>query len=176
MKFNLKEALEILESTPSVLEKLLGNLNQNWLSKNEGKNSWTPAQIICHLIHCEDDDWITRLDIILKNEDKTFKPFDRTFGFEKAESESINTLLNEFKRKRNDSLQYLKSLNLNEDALDKRGIHPEFGEVTLRQLLATWAVHDLSHTSQITRVMSYQYKEETGPWKQYLPILNSKKI
>jgi len=177
MKFDLTEAIGILESTPLILDKQLAGLSKNWLSNNEGESTWTPAQIVCHLIHCEDDDWIPRLKIILNNAgEKKFKPFDRTFGFENADKFTINELLDEFRNKRNENLEYLKSLKLDENDMDKKGIHPDFGEVTLRQLLSTWVVHDLSHIAQINRVMSFQYKDETGPWKKYFPILSKRKL
>lgn len=172
MNFNLNKSYEILSSTPSVLEKMLCGLSQEWIMQNEGEGTWTPAEIVCHLIHCEEDDWIARLKIILdETSDKKFKPFERTLGFENSKEKSISELVNEFKKLRAENLIYLKDLNLNAEQLEKTGIHPDFGEVRLKQLLAAWVVHDLSHIAQICRVMSKQYSEEVGPWKEYLPVL-----
>jgi hypothetical protein len=172
MEFELNKSLEILESTPAVLEKQLKGLSKEWLIQNEGDGTWTPAEIVCHLIHCEEDDWITRTKIILSDsKDKKFLPFDRTKGFENSKTQTITELLTEFKSLRVQNLVYLKSLKLTEKNMKQPGIHPDFGEVTLKQLLATWVVHDLSHISQINRIMAKQYSDEVGPWKQYLPIL-----
>jgi hypothetical protein len=173
MKFDLNKLLEVLESTPSVLGSMLSGLNSDWVMQNEGGDSLTPAEIVCHLIHCEEEDWIPRINIILdESPDKKFKPFERTKGFEKSKEKTIIELVNEFEKLREKNLKYLKSIDLTEEQLTKTGIHPDFGEVTLKQLLATWIVHDLSHIAQINRVMSKQYSNEVGPWKQYLPILN----
>lgn len=173
MKFTLIRSLEILKSTPDVLEKQLTGLSTEWLFQNEGEGTWNPAEIICHMIHCEEDDWVTRIKIILSETDsKAFRPFDRTEGFEKSMTHSISELLMEFRILREKSTAYLISLNLSESDLNKKGIHPSFGEVTLRQLLAAWTVHDLSHIAQISRVLAYQYSDDTGPWIKYLPIIN----
>lgn len=172
MNFDLNRSFEILSSTPSVLEEMLSGLSQEWLMQNEGEGTWSPAEIVCHLIHCEEDDWITRLKIILdETSDKKFKPFERTFGFEMSKEKSISQLVTEFKKLREENLIYIKELNLNVELLEKTGIHPDFGEVSMKQLLATWVVHDLNHIAQISRVMSKQYSEEVGPWKEYLPVL-----
>lgn len=177
MKFNLKESVSILSSTPDVIDSLLSNLTTDWLMSNEGVDTWSPAEIVCHLIHCEDDDWITRMKIILSDDKvKMFTPFDRTFGFEKANTNSIDVLINEFKSKRKKNLEYMSSLNLNENDLNKKGVHPDLGEVTLKQLLATWVVHDFSHIAQINRILAKQYKDETGPWRKYFPILEERKL
>ncbi len=172
MKFDLNKSFEVLSSTPSVLENLLSGLSPEWVMQNEGEGTWTPAEIICHLIHCEEEDWVLRMKVILNDSgDKKFKPFDRTMGFEKSREKTIAELVSEFKKLREANLRYLRSTELKEEQLNKTGIHPDFGEVTLSQLLATWVVHDLSHLAQISRVMSKQYAEEAGPWKEYLPIL-----
>ena len=172
MDFDINKSFETLSSTPLVIEKMLCGLSQEWLMQNEGEGTWTTTEIVCHLIHCEEDDWIPRIKIILdETSDKKFKPFERTFGFEKSKEKSIIELVNEFKKIREDNLKYLKDLKIEEEQLEKTGIHPDFGEVTLKQLIATWVVHDLSHIAQICRVMSKQYSDEVGPWKEYLPIL-----
>lgn len=172
MKFNLNKSFEILRNTPFVLEKLFIGLNRDWLICNEGKGTWSPVEILCHLIHCEVDDWIPRMKIILSNNNnKQFKPFNRKEGFENVKEKSINELMTKFRKLRNKNLIYLKSIKLSANYLSKTGIHPEFGEVNLKQLIATWVVHDLSHIAQVSRIMAKQYTAEVGPWIEYLPVL-----
>ncbi len=175
MEFSISRALEILNAAPGVLEKQLGGLNTDWLKSNEGEGTWNPAEIICHLIHCDEDDWVTRMKLILsESDDKSFKPFDRTIGFEKSKTKTISELLDEFRALREKNTAYLISLNLTNTDLNKKGIHPVFGEVTLKQLLAAWTVHDLSHISQISRIIANQYSEEVGPWAEYFPFLRKR--
>ena len=163
--------IEILERTPHTLESLLLNLSDEWLMNNEGENTWSPYDIIGHLIHGERTDWVTRTKIILSNTiNKTFEPFDR-FAQMNQEEKPISELLKEFKELRTKNLNVIKALKLTPDDLSKKGIHPDLGEATLQELLSTWVVHDLGHISQVTRVMAKQYKTEVGPWKQYLRIL-----
>jgi len=172
MNFTLEKSMEILERTPNVIKELLDGLSDDWTMRNEGGESWTPYDVLGHLIHGELSDWIERTDIILSDgTDKNFKPFDRFAQFEESKGKSLRDLIGEFMMLRIMNLQKLKERNITEKDLDKTGIHPVFGNVTLRQLLSTWAVHDLNHTAQIIRVMAYQYKEEVGPWKEYLRIL-----
>lgn len=172
MEFTLEKSMEILERTPNVIKELLDGLSDDWTMQNEGGESWTPYDVLGHLIHGELSDWIDRTDIILSDgPDKNFKPFDRFAQFEESKGKSLRDLIGEFMMLRIMNLQKLKERNITEKDLDKTGIHPAFGNVTLRQLLSTWAVHDLNHTAQIIRVMAYQYKEEVGPWKEYLRIL-----
>jgi hypothetical protein len=173
INFNLKETIEILERTPDVLTSLLGGLSDGWIYNNEGGESWSPFDIIGHLIHGEKRDWIPRAKIILEyGEDKPFEPFNRFAQFKDSEGKTLNELLEEFTKLRNENIDVLKKLNLNENDFNKKGIHPEFGKVTLKQLLSTWVVHDLSHIRQISRVMAKQYKKEIGPWGTYLPAIN----
>jgi len=142
--------------------------------QNEGGESWSPFDIVGHLVHGEKTDWITRTETILKyGKEKTFEPFDRFAQFENSKGKNINELLSEFSALRLKNLQRLNEMNIREDDLIKKGIHPHFGKVTLRELLATWVVHDLGHISQIARVMAKQYKDEVGPWKEYLPVVNN---
>lgn len=171
MKFDLNKSIEILFNTPAVLESLLHNLSNDWLYSNEGPDTWSPFDIVGHLIHGERTDWMERMDIILNREDKHFNPFDRFAQFTESKGKSITELLKEFRGLREKNLATLKNLDLNDDKLDLKGIHPVFGEVTLRQLLSTMVVHDLGHIAQISRVMAKQYKDETGPWINYLPVL-----
>ena len=171
MKFDMNKSIEILTNTPGVLESLLDGLSDEWLHSNEGMDTWSPYDIIGHLIHAERTDWMERMDIILNRDDKHFRPFDRFAQFTESEGKSLSDLLIEFRELRQKNLETLKKIDLTEDKLNKIGIHPKFGEVTLKQLLSTWTVHDLNHLAQISRVMAKQYKEETGPWVEYLPIL-----
>ena len=172
MEFSISRALEILNTTPAVLEKQLGGLSPEWLMQNEGEGKWTPAEIVCHLIHCEEDDWVSRMKLILSDTDnKTFSPIERTKGFELSKTNTISELLDRFRFLREKNIAYLISLKLTDNELNRKGIHPAFGEVTLKQLLATWTVHDLSHIAQISRVMANQYSGEVGPWIEYLPFL-----
>lgn len=172
MNFSLNKSIEILERTPKVLELMLENLSDEWTMNNEGPETWSPYDILGHLIHGEQADWITRTKIILSDSDnKAFIPFDRFAQFEESKGKSLTDLFDEFKKARDKNLKFLKGFNLSEEDFDKTGIHPKFGDITLRQLLSTWTVHDLSHIAQIARVMSKQYKDAVGPWVEYLPIL-----
>ena len=172
MNFDLNKTIEILSRTPVVLEALLKDLSDDWTMNNEGPETWSPYDIIGHLIHGEKTDWIPRMDIILSNNpDKHFEPYDRFAQFKNSKGKSLLQLLEEFILLRKNNLNRLRSANLADDDLLKTGIHPAFGDVTLKQLLATWAAHDLNHIAQITRVMAKQYKPEAGPWVAYLKIL-----
>ena len=173
MQFNLEQSIEILERTPIVLKQLLDNLSNAWIYQNEGQDSWSPFDILGHLIHGEKTDWITRLKLILDHDElKMFTPFDRFAQFEASKGKTLKQLLLEFTELRKENLEYLKSIHLTQEHFNKKAIHPELGEVTLKNLLATWVTHDLGHMAQITRVMAKQYKEEVGPWEAYIPILN----
>lgn len=172
MKFSIEKSLEILRRTPVVIDTMLRGLSDEWTQNNEGPETWSPFDIVGHLIHGEKTDWIPRMEIILSDQsDKTFKPFDMHAHFTESEGKSLQELLDEFKTIRHQNIQNLKSKRLSEEDLDKKGIHPEFGKVTLRETLSTWAVHDLNHIAQISRVMAKQYQTEVGPWKKYLGIL-----
>ena len=173
MDFNLKKSIEILERTPQVLQDLLQNLSKDWIHSNEGGESWSVFDFIGHLIHGEKTDWMERTHIILDNsENKTFQSFNRLAQFKNSKGKSLSNLLNEFSELRNKNIVKLKALNLEETQLSMKGIHPELGEVNLKQLLATWVTHDLGHIAQMARVMAKQYQKEVGPWNAYIPILN----
>jgi len=173
MKYQLDQAIEILERTPVVLENLLANLSADWITATEGGETWSPYDVVGHLIHGERTDWPERIQkIIDPQQDNHFRPFDRFAQFQESQGKSLQQLLDEFAQLREKNLTMLRELHLNENDLDKTGIHPAFGEVTLRQLLSTWTTHDLNHLAQIARVLAKQYSEEVGPWKQYLRILN----
>ena len=170
--FDLHKSIEVLERTPAAIEDLLAGLSDEWLHHNEGPDTFSPYDVVGHLLHGEMYDWIGRTRIILDDAgDKKFRPFDRFAMYEASKGKSIQDLLNEFKRLRKENLVTFRSLNITEEMLDKKGIHPAFGEVTLRNLLSTWVAHDLGHIGQIVRVMAKQYKQEVGPWLEYLRIL-----
>ena len=172
MNFDLDKSIDMLQRTPSVIDSLLKDISDDWALTNEGKDTFSPFDVVGHLIHGEKTDWVPRMEIILSNKaDKTFQPYDRFAQFEESKGKTTNQLLIEFKTLRQQSLELLKSKNLSERDFLKTGMHPKFGRVTLQQLLATWTVHDLSHIAQITRVLCKQYKQEVGPWLDYLPIL-----
>jgi len=172
MNFELAHATGILRRTPATLNALLRDLPEPWLVQNEGPETWSPYDVIGHLIHGDETDWIPRAKIILEHgETRAFEPFDRVAMFEDSKGKSIVELLDTFAELRAKNLHVLASLNLTSDLLNKRGRHPELGVVTLRQLLSTWVIHDLGHIRQIVRVMSKQYREAVGPWKAYLSIL-----
>lgn len=172
MQFDLNKSIELLERTPDVLKFWLSGLSNEWLRENEGENTWSPYDVIGHLIFGEKTDWMVRAKIILgASSDKSFKPFDRFAQFQEDQNRSMTELLDEFAAIRAENLIELKALNISKEDLKRTGIHPEFGEVTLEQLLSTWTVHDLGHISQISRVMAKQYREEVGPWINYLSIL-----
>ena len=173
MQFNLTRSLEILERTPILIESYLSGLSDEWIYQNEGGDTWSPYDIVGHLIHGEKTDWIARVKIIIYQEgDRTFSPFDRFAQFNDSKGKSLAQLLEEFKWMRNDNLNELRAIHITEQMLKMEGIHPELGVVNLSQLLATWVVHDLGHIAQISRVMASQYKHEVGPWEAYLRILN----
>ena len=172
MNFTLEKSIQILERTPNVLDAMLRNISADWTLHNEGGESWSVYDIIGHLIHGEKTDWIPRAKIILSEKpSKKFEKYDRFAQFEESKGKSLSQLLNEFKILRGKNIEILRSLNITGKDLQAKGIHPAFGEVTLSQLLSTWVVHDLNHISQISRVMAKQYKQDVGPWTEYLKIL-----
>ncbi len=174
MRFDLDHSIEILERTPQVLKIMLSGVSDEWTHANEGAETWSAYDIVGHLIHGELTDWMPRAEIILsKGESKRFAPFDRFAQFEISKGKTLSQLLAEFESLREKNIQRLRSKNISRNNLVENGIHPEFGEVTLSQLLATWVVHDLNHIAQISRVMAKQYKEAVGPWVAYLRILQS---
>ena len=173
MILELDKSKEILERTPDVLKTMLTGLSKEWIYTNEGENTWSPYDIVGHLIFGEKTDWIVRIKIILsESENKDFEPFDRFAQLKGKQEKPIRELLIEFKNLRLKNLKELNSLSIGKKDLNRTGIHPEFGEVTLKQLISAWAVHDLGHVAQISRVMAKQYKSEVGPWTNYLGILN----
>ncbi|WP_394751005.1 DinB family protein [Spongiimicrobium salis] len=172
MQFELGKSIKILERTPAVLEAYLLGLSDEWLKQNEGKDTWSPYDVVGHLIFGEKTDWMVRIKVILNGKgSKSFQPFDRFAQFQEDQSKPISELLQHFRELRFQNLNALKSLKITESDLALTGIHPEFGLVTLAQLIATWTVNDLGHIGQISRTMAKQYTEEVGPWINYLSIL-----
>ena len=173
MEFELGQAKEILRRTPITLNSLLRDVPETWLVANEGPDTWSPYDVVGHLIHAEETDWIPRAMIILKQGERgTFEPFDRFAMFEKFKGKRLSDLLDRFEELREHSLKKLELMNPTPELLERRGMHPELGRVTLSQLLSTWVVHDLGHLGQIVRVMAKQYGDAVGPWKAYLPVLS----
>lgn len=172
MEFKLDDAVALLTKTPSVLKAMLDQLPSQWVTGNEGANTWSSFDVLGHLIHGEQTDWIPRAKIILEfGESRSFDVFDRLAQFKHSQGKTIQELLMEFESLRQSSLAELNAMNLTEADLRKTGTHPEFGRVTLEQLLATWVAHDLSHITQISRTMAKQYTEAVGPWRAYLSVL-----
>ncbi len=173
MEFRLGDAREILGRTPAVLDALLRGLPDGWVYTREGPEGWSPFDVLGHLIHAEETDWIPRARMILESgEARAFEPFDRFAMFEKSKGRTLAELLDTFGRLRARSLEELEGMSLTPALLARRGTHPELGAVTLGQLLSTWVVHDLGHLAQVVRVMSKQYAEAVGPWRAYLSILS----
>ncbi|HKY98105.1 MAG TPA: DinB family protein [Gemmatimonadaceae bacterium] len=173
MHFGLRSGFMVLERTPATLRAMLSGLGPEWIEQNEGPETWSPFDVVGHLIHGERTDWVARAEIILaQGENRRFTPFDRTAMFDESKGKRLSQLLDEFESLRKSNLETARSWSLSEQQLDLRGEHPKFGSVSLRQLLATWVAHDLSHIAQIARVMAKQYRDPIGPWREYLPIMD----
>ena len=175
MQFDIEKALPVLERTPRVIEALLHGLADEWIYSNEGGDSWTPFDIVAHLIHGEKTDWLPRAQIILGEGNKQFVPFDMKGHIKESEGKTMSQLLDEFTILRKHNLAILKEMDITNEKLDRTGIHPEQGPVTLRQLLAAWVVHDLTHIHQLSRVMAKQYDEAVGSWKKWMGVLGGKR-
>ena len=172
MEHDLDETLALLTRTPDVLKALLRGLPGIWTMGNEGDGSWTPSDVVAHLIHAERNNWIPRARTILKyGETQAFAPFDREGNFSQSRRKNLEALLNEFAEARAESLQQLSEMNLLPQDLEKKGRHPALGTVTLSELIATWAAHDLTHLHQISRVMAFQYRDAVGPFRKYLGVM-----
>jgi len=171
-KFAIAEADAILRRTPGVLQSLLVDLPDVWLHESDGPGRWTPAEVLVHLIEAERELWVPRMDAILRAPfGAKFSAFERESNFNRARTTPVQDLLTEFATLRSGSLHALRSREITATDLFKTGIHPEFGPVTLAQLLSTWTAHDLAHLTQITRTMARQYSEAVGPWRAYLRVL-----
>jgi hypothetical protein len=172
MKYDLEKACQVLGRTPGVLKAMLSGLDESWTGSNEGPDTFSPFDVVGHLVFGEKTDWMVRANIILKDGvSRAFTPYDRFAQKTESIGKSIDELLNEFEKLRNENIKRLHSLKISESDLGKKGMHPGLGEVTLRNLLSTWVVHDLTHIAQIGRVMAKQYREEIGPWPEYFRIL-----
>ncbi len=171
-EFSLAEAVAVLSRTPATLDALLRGLPNVWVHCNEGGNTWSALDIVGHLICGERTDWMPRARIILEHgEARPFDPFDRFAQSRERQDKSLEQRLDEFARLRSENLAALQALNLHPEDLTRRGRHPALGVVTLSQLLSTWAVHDLTHVHQLSRVMAHRYGEAVGPWSAYLGVL-----
>jgi hypothetical protein len=176
MEYRFDDALPVLRRTPGVIDGLLRGLPEPWLTATEGPATWSPFDVVGHLIHGERTDWVPRVEHILAHgEAVPFRPFVRDAMFEQTRGRTLPELLDTFADLRAGSLARLESLRLTESDLSRRGRHPEFGLVTMRQHLSTWVAHDLGHVSQIVRVMAHQYAEAVGPWTRYLSILQARR-
>ena len=170
--FSVVEASAVLSRTPAALNAMLRGLPDIWVHRNEGNDTWSAFDIVGHLIFGERTDWMPRVRVILKHgEARAFDPFDRFAQLQESQGKSLEQLLDEFARLRRENLAALQALNLQPEDLKRRGRHPALGGVTLAELLATWAVHDLTHLHQLARVMAHQYRDAVGPWSGYLGVL-----
>ena len=173
MKQNLEDTIALLARTPATLNALLRDLPESWTHRNEGPNTWTVFDVIGHLNHGERTDWMTRTRRILEHgESRPFDPFDRLAQFRESLNKSLAGLLDEFAALRSANLRDLRAMNLQPGQLALWGKHPALGAVTVSQLLATWAAHDMTHLHQIARIMAYQYREDVGPWSRFLGVLH----
>jgi len=173
MEHNLPHTISLLTRTPAALNALLRDLPETWTLRNEGENTWSAFDVVGHLIHGERADWIPRVRMVLQfGETKPFDPFDRWGQKREIQGKSLGQLLDEFAHLRSENLGELRALNLRQEELERRGLHPALGVVTLSALLATWAAHDLTHLHQISRVMAHQYRQAVGPWSEYLGVLH----
>jgi DinB family protein len=174
VEFRFDDGLPVLRRTPDVLRALLADLPASWTDAAEGPGTWSPFDVVGHLIHGERTDWVPRVEHIMRHGDLVpFPPFDREAMFAASSGHTLGELLDTFEQSRSNSLARLRALDLTDADLDRRGRHPEFGIVTMRQHLSTWVAHDLGHLSQIVRVMARQYSEAVGPWRAYLSIIRS---
>jgi hypothetical protein len=172
LKFQLEQAIEVLRRTPSVLRSMLSGLSDPWVFNNYGPETFSPFDVVGHLIHGERADWIARARIILEQgEGRTFDPFDRYAMYEASKGKTLAELLDTFESLREENVRTLESMPLTPEKLALRGTHPALGAVTLENLLTTWVVHDLNHVAQIAKAMASQYREAVGPWEAHLSIL-----
>lgn len=172
--FNFSDTLAVLERTPATLGALLNGLPDNWIGNTESEGTWSPYDVVGHLIHGELTDWIPRARHILSGDERPFDTFDRTAQFADSQGKDLPELLATFAELRRSNLAALVGMNLTEEDFSRQGVHPELGEVTLGQLLATWVVHDLDHVVQIARTMAKAYSEAVGPWSAYLSVLRDR--
>lgn len=172
MNHNLDHSIALLTRTPAVLDALLRDLPEAWSLQNEGENTWSALDIVGHLIHCERADWMPRAKWLLQHgERESFPPFDRWGHVRECAGKVLPQLLDEFSAIRAENLTELRTMKLHPEDLARRGCHPALGAVTLSELLATWAAHDVNHLHQMSRVMAHQYREAVGPFHQYMGVM-----
>jgi hypothetical protein len=172
MGHDLPQTISLPTRMPAALNALLRDLPETWTLRNEGENTWSAFDVVGHLIHCERTDWMPRARMVLQfGETRAFEPFDRFGHVRESQGKRLGQLLDEFAGLRSENLGELRALNLRQEDLEGHGRHPSLGVVTLSELLATWAAHDLTHLHQISRVMAHQYREAVGPWSAYLGVL-----
>lgn len=170
--FSLDSGLLILERTPAVLRVQLSGLSDEWLRATEGGETWSPYDVVGHLAHLERTDWMVRVRRVLAGgEERKFDPVDRIAMLRGDRDRPIVELLDEFERLRRQNVADLRGLELGDEDLLREGLHPSLGPVTLRNLLATWVAHDLGHLVQVGRVMARRYRDEVGPWREYLSVM-----
>jgi hypothetical protein len=174
-ELRLEEAVAMLERTPAVVSAILNGLPETFVQATEGKGTWSPYDVVGHLVHGERADWLERARHILSGDPRPFTPFDRTAQFSDSAGKSLVELLATFAELRERNVAELRSLGLGADDLGRTGRHPDFGEVTLGQLLAAWVVHDLDHVAQVARTMAKVYADAVGPWAAYLSILRDRR-
>ena len=174
MNFDLTSATDFLRRTPTVLDALLRDISSTWAHANEGPDTFSPFDVVGHLIDGEETDWIPRAMLIRARDEDPFTPYDRFRHRERNRGRTLDSLLEEFARLRATNLELLHSWHLSDAELDLRGEHPTLGAVSLRQLLATWVAHDLGHLAQVARVMAKHYAKEVGPWREFLPVLKDR--
>jgi hypothetical protein len=169
---HLQQTISLLTRTPAALNALLRDLPEAWTRRNEGADTWTVFDVVGHLIQGERVNWLVRAKVVLRSgETQTFEPFDRVGYARQSQGKSLGQLLDEFARLREENLGELRGLNLRQEQLELRGRHPALGVITLSQLLAAWATHDMTHLHQISRILAHQYRDAVGPWSQYLGVL-----
>jgi hypothetical protein len=172
MALDLDDTISLLARTPITLNTLLRDQPEIWTQRNEGENTWSAYDVIGHLAHGERADWIPRVKcILLHGDSQAFEPFDRFAQVRESQGKSLSQLLDEFSQLRAENLATVRAMNLQPGDLERRGLHPSLGPVTMSQLIATWAAHDMTHLHQISRILAYQYRETVGPWSQYLGVL-----
>lgn len=169
------ETVAVLERTPATLKAMLRGLTEKWLTATEGEGTWSPYDVVGHLLHGERTDWIVRARHILERRGEPFDPFDRTAMFRESAGKPIDDLLGEFAALRASNLKTLMGFGLLAEDLELRGLHPQLGSVTLGELIATWAVHDLDHIAQIARTIAKSRTADVGPWREYLSILEDRR-
>ncbi len=172
---SFEETIQILTRTPVALAAMLSGTSEYWNRANEGDETWSPYDVVGHLVHGEKTDWMPRVRHIVEGRSGPFAPFDRNAQFNESDGKSIEDLLGDFAKLRGESIGALIGLGLTDDSMNLEGEHPELGRVTLGQLLATWVVHDLDHLGQIARVMAKVNTEAVGPWRKYLRILEDRR-